>query len=182
VSLARRSPALARRDTLHWSIRMTNELKAILFLHILSAMVMVGGIIGFVVLLMRARGAADAANVRATAGSAALLNRALVIPGAALAGILGMLLMLRYDQEGIFDAGKQGWIHGSILLWLISLGIAGFVSRFTRRAVSDAGGAGDGGGVRAALSRGPLAILAWANVLVALVILYFMVFQPFVTS
>lgn len=161
---------------------MTNELKAILFLHILSAMVMVGGVIGFVLLFLRARGAADAGTMRIAVGGAALINRALVIPGAALAGILGMLLMLRYDQEGIFDAGKQGWIHGSILLWLISLGIAGFVSRITRRAVSDGNNAGSDGSVRAVLAGGPLAILAWANVLVAVVILYFMVFQPFVTS
>ena len=129
---------------------MTNELKTILFLHILSAMVMVGGIVGFLLLFLRARGAADAAVVRATTGSAALINRALVIPGAALAGILGMLLMLRYDQEGIFDAGKQGWIHGSILLWLVALGIAGFAGRITRRATSEGDSSGDGGSVRAA--------------------------------
>jgi uncharacterized membrane protein len=161
---------------------MTNELKAILFLHILSAMVMVGGIVGFVLLFQRARGASDAESARSTVGGAALLNRALVIPGGALAGIFGMFLMLRYDQEGIFDAGKQGWIHGSILLWLVALGIAGFVSRITRRAVSSGGEGGGGITVREALAGGPLAILAWANVVVALVILYFMVFKPFVSN
>jgi uncharacterized membrane protein len=163
-------------------MHMTNELKAILFLHILAAMLMVGGIVGFVILLQRARGAADAAGARSTASGAALLNRALVIPGGALAGILGMLLMLRYDQEGIFDAGKQGWIHGSILLWLVALGIAGFAGRFTRQAVSADGNTGNSVTVRDALSKGPLAILAWANVVVALAILYFMVFKPFVSN
>lgn len=161
---------------------MTNELKAILFLHILSAMVMVGGIAGFVLLFQRARGAADAAGARSTVGGAALINRALVIPGGALAGIFGMVLMLRYDQEGIFDAGKQGWIHASILLWIVALGIAGFASRITRRAVSTGGDSSNTVAVRDALTKGPLAILAWANVVVAVAILYFMVFKPFISD
>jgi uncharacterized membrane protein len=161
---------------------MTNELKTILFLHILSAMVMVGGIVGFVLLFQRARGAADSAGVRSTIGSASLINRVLVMPGGALAGIFGFLLMLRYDQKDIFDAGKQGWIHFSILLWLVALGIAGFASRLTRRAVADGSDSSNGATLRAALSKGPLAILAWANVVVAVVILYFMVFKPFISD
>lgn len=161
---------------------MTNELKTILFLHILSAMVMVGGIVGFVLLFQRARGAADPAGARSTIGSASLINRILVIPAGALAGIFGLFLMLRFDQEGIFEAGKQGWIHVSILLWLVALGIAGFASRLTRRAVAAGGDSSNGPALKDALTKGPLAILAWANVAVAVAILYFMVFKPFIRS
>jgi uncharacterized membrane protein len=169
-------------DPTYWSMDMTNELKTILFLHILSAMVMVGGIVGFVLLFQRARGAADPAGARSTIGSASLINRVLVMPAGALAGIFGLFLMLRYDQEGIFDAGKQAWIHVSILLWLVALGIAGFVGRFTRRAVSAGGDTSNAVAVRVALTKGPLAILTWTNVVVAVAILYFMVFKPFISD
>jgi uncharacterized membrane protein len=155
---------------------MTTELSLIKFLHIVAGMLMVGGIVAFLLLILRARGASDQSYARATTGGAVLLNRALVIPGGGLAGILGFLLMLRYDQEGIFDAGRQGWIHISILLWIVALGIAGVLSMMTRRAVAS----GSDSAVREALSNGAVTVLIWVNVAVAVAIVYFMVFQPFV--
>lgn len=155
---------------------MTNELKTILFLHIATAMAMVGGIFGFLLLYLRARRASSDADARDTVGNAIALNRWLVIVGGGLAGVIGFVLMARYDAKGIFEAGKQVWIHIAVLLWLVVLGIAGVVQRMTRRALAD----GSTSDARGALSNSTTNILVWLNALVALVILYFMVFKPFI--
>jgi len=157
---------------------MTNELKTILFLHIATAMAMVGGILGFLLLYLRARGASSDAAARDTVGNAFVLNRWLVIVGGGLAGIIGFVLEARYDAKGIFDAGKQNWAHIASVLWLVALGVAGIVQRMTRRAVAE-GGTSD---ARSALSNGTVNILVWLNVLVALVIVYLMVFKPFISD
>jgi len=157
---------------------MTNELKAILFLHILAAMALVGGLLGVLILFQRARGAADDSRARDAANDAIALNRWLVTAGGGLAGIIGFLLMIRYDQEGIFDLGKQVWLHTAILLWLVVMGLSGFFGARARRAMS----AGDGTALRTALSDSLLTILVWANAVVAVVIVYLMVFQPFVSD
>lgn len=160
---------------------MTNELKTILFLHILAAMAMVGGIFGFLLLYLRARTADDAADLRSTLLNARLLQRRLVLPGAGLAGLIGLLLMWRYDARGVFDAGRQGWIHISILLWIVTNVLAVVAGRYTRRA-EELASAGDGrelAAARAQLNAGPVAGLILLNSLIALVLVYLMVFQPF---
>ena len=163
---------------------MTNELKTILFLHILAAMVMVAGVFGFLLLYLRARAADDAAEARATLVNARDLVSRLLLPGAGLAGLLGLLLMLRYHQTDIFDAGKQGWIHTSIVLWLVLNVLAGLQGRFVQRAVDAAGDSERGGlpALKAALASGPLVALTVVNTLLSIVILYLMVFQPFVSD
>ena len=161
---------------------MTNELKAILFLHILAAIVMAAGILGVLLLYLRARGADDPAELRATVGNARALLQRLFLPGAGLAGVLGFLLMLRYDAKGIFDAGKQGWIHTAIVLWLIASVAGGILGRLLQRAVepADSGARGDLSGLKASLNSGTLLGTVVATGLLTLVILYLMVFQPFI--
>lgn len=157
------------------------ETTLILFLHILAAMALVGGSLAWLLLFERARGAAGDAEARTTIGGAQAVYRSVLVPGGVLVGILGLILMWRYDAKGIFDAGKQTWIHISILLWVVGMGVSGFAGRRIREAV-DGTGAGGSASLQERLSRGAIPILVWINALVALVILYFMVFQPFVSS
>lgn len=152
---------------------MTNELKIILYLHILAAMAMVGGILAVLILYLRARGAADDEHARAATGDVLSVNRWLASAGGGLAGLIGILLLVRYDAKGILDAGEATWAHTAIPLWLVSGAIAGVFGARLGRATAD------GPTLRAALSGRLISALAWANALVALVLLYLMVFKPF---
>lgn len=159
---------------------MNTETKTILFLHILAAMWLVAGILGYIVLYLRARRADDIAEVRATLGSARAVERWLATPGAGLVGIFGLLLMWRYSDLGI-DVGKWTWLHISIVLWLSINIIGAFTNRATRRAVELAAASGGSlADVRAALSSGAHAGLLALNALITLFVIYLMVFQPFV--
>jgi hypothetical protein len=152
---------------------MTTELKMILYLHILTAMAMVGGSFAVLMLYLRARGASDDGRARAAVGDALSVNRWLVNAGGGLAGLIGILLLIRFDAKGLLDAGEATWAHTSILLWLIAGGVAGFLGARLGRAMAD------GSTLRAALSGGLISALVWLNALVGLVILYLMVFKPF---
>ena len=159
---------------------MTNELKTILFLHILFAMLLVGGGVAFVVLYFRARGAESMADLRATLANARVLERRLIVPAAGLVGLLGLLLGWRYDAKGILEFGDATWMHISVVLW-IAVNVAGvFLGRGVERAVelNETQGSGDLAAAKARLRSPAVTSLLWANVLLWLVILYLMVFQP----
>jgi uncharacterized membrane protein len=163
---------------------MTNELKAILFLHILAAMVMAAGILGVLLLYLRARSADDPADAYATVRNARALLQRLFLPGAGLAGVIGFFLMLRYDAKEIFDAGKQGWVHTSIVLWLIANIGGGILGRQLQRATDSSGSSprGDLSALKASLNSGTMLGTAIGTGLLTLIILYLMVFQPFVSE
>ena len=153
---------------------MDNELKLILFLHVLAAALMAGGILAFALLVGRARGTGSAAEQSATLSNAHLLQRSLIQPAAGLTGIIGLLLALRYDAKGLFQFSAQGWIHISILLWFVLMGITGYQAAALRRSLSG----GSTGEVTAALSSGRFTALLWGSVLLTVVVIFLMVFQP----
>jgi uncharacterized membrane protein len=150
---------------------MDNELKLILFLHILTAAVMAGALLGFALLVLRAR---DGAAGRATLDDARLLLRALVLPAAGLTGLIGLLLALRYDSKGVFQFSDQTWAHTSILLWLILTAATGYLGMLLRRSMAGSTATDGSATTRSTL----FTVLLWGSVLLTLVILYLMVFQP----
>jgi len=162
---------------------MSNEIKAILFLHILAAMWLVAGILGFLVLYLRARRADDMAVVRATLGSARAVERWLAQPGAGLVGILGLVLLFRYNSVPGADVGAWVWAHISTVLWLVIIVAGTIAGRYTRRALALAtDGSSNLAAVRAALSAGPYVGLIVLIAVITLFVTYLMVFQPFVSS
>ena len=159
---------------------MTNELRTILFLHVLLALLLVGGAFAFVILYLRARGAESLAELRTTLGNARLIERRMIVPAAVLVGLVGFLLAGRYDAKGIFDAAEATWMHIASTLWIILLVAGFFLGRGVDRALAQAehGGEGDLATVKARLGSPAVAGLMWLNVALGLVILYLMVFQP----
>jgi uncharacterized membrane protein len=161
---------------------MTTELNTILFLHILFALLLVGGGFAFLVLLRRAQRAQSLAAARATLVGARTIESALIVPSAVLVGLVGIALVLRYDAKGIFDAGKAVWMHIGSTLWLIMLVVGFFSGRALRRALALAEqGEGEGAleRVKASIRSPGVSGLTYLNLALALVILYLMVFQPF---
>ena len=159
---------------------MTNELRTILYLHVLLALLLVGGGFAFVTLYLRARGAQSLAELRTTLGNARLIERRMIVPAAVLVGIAGFLLAWRYDARGIFDAGEATWMHVASTLWLVLLVAGFFLGRGMDRALEQAERESEGGlaAVKMRLNSPAVAGLMWLNLLLALVILYLMVFQP----
>jgi hypothetical protein len=162
---------------------MSTEIKAILFLHILAAMWLAAGILSYLVLYLRARRADDIGTIRATLGSARAVERWLSQPGAGLVGILGLLLLFRFNSVPGVDIGGWVWAHISAVLWLVILIVGAVIGRYTRRALALAtDGSSNLDTVRAALSAGPYVSLIVLIALVTLFVTYLMVFQPFVSS
>ena len=164
---------------------MTNELKTILFLHVLFALLLVGGGFALLVLIRRAQRAQSLAGLRATLAGARTVERFLILPSALLTGIAGFLLGFRYDAELTnFDLGEAVWMHIAGTLWLISVvawyllgrGVARTLAR--AESVSDAGGR-DLDAVKEAIRSPRISGLMWLSTLLGLVILYLMIFQPF---
>jgi uncharacterized membrane protein len=162
---------------------MSTEIKAILFLHILAAMWLVAGILGYLVLYVRARRVNDATEARATLSSARAVERWLAQPGAGLVGILGLILLFRYSSVPGVDVGTWVWAHVSGVLWIVILIIGAILGRFTRRALILAtDGSSNLAAVHAALSAGPFVALLVLMAAITMFTLYLMVFQPFVTA
>jgi uncharacterized membrane protein len=158
---------------------MSGELRVILFLHVLAAMVMTGAVVAVLTLVVRARRADDLADARTTLANAFLLHRRFVLPGAALSGVIGLLLTLLYSQAGVFAFGRQGWLHASIVLWLVVNATAGFLLARLRRAQDAATGSDGLGGVQTALASGGTGALLWLTALTTLALVFLMVVQPF---
>src|SRR5438067_1657907 len=108
---------------------MSNELKTILFLHILFALLFVGGGFAVLVLLSRARRTQSVAALRATLVAARTVATMLVLPSGVLVGILGFVLAARPDAKLGFDQAKAGWMQIAELLWLIALVAVFFLGR-----------------------------------------------------
>jgi hypothetical protein len=161
---------------------MTTELKTILFLHILFALLLVGGGFAFLVLLRQAQRAQSLAAARATLVGAHTVESALIVPSAVLVGLVGFLLVGRYDAKGVFEAGKAVWMHIGATLWLVLLVAGFFLGRGVRRTLALAEGSeGDGAleRVKASIRSPGVSGLTYLNVVLGLVILYLMIFQPF---
>lgn len=152
------------------------ELDTIIFLHIATAAVLLGGMLAFLVLVTRARNAVDAATATTTATAAVALYRSLVLPAGTAVGILGILLLLRYDAKGILDAGKQIWAHISGVLWLVVMGLGVLIRRQVQAA------AASGASVRERLASPGVVGLIMLNVALVIGITILMVYQPFVRS
>lgn len=155
------------------------ETTLILFLHILGAMATMGGVLGLILLYGRARAAADLAELRFAISVLSTFNRAVLQPAAGLTGIIGLVLALRFDGKGIFEFSKQGWMFIAIALWVVLMGVTG-------RAASAAVAAGQPADreeletVKERLTASPAAALIWVALLLVVVIVYLMVFQPLV--
>jgi uncharacterized membrane protein len=155
------------------------ETTLILFLHILAAMATMGGALGVLVLWVRARGATNMGELRASLGALATFNRAVLQPAAGLVGVIGLLLALRYDQRSIFAFSRQGWLIASIVLWIVLQVVAGMGVASAVRA--DEGVEADGlATAKARLGSGTTAALIWLTLAIVVAIVYLMVFQPFV--
>jgi uncharacterized membrane protein len=162
---------------------MTNELNTILFLHVLFALLFVGGNLAFLVLIRRAQRAQSLAAVRATLAGARTVERLLILPSALLTGVVGFLLGFRYDAElTSFDVGEAIWMHIAGTLWLIAVVIWFFLGRGVTRTLARAEGADADGrdldAVKQAIRSPGVSGLMWLSTLLGLVILYLMIFQP----
>ena len=155
------------------------ELNLILYLHILFAMLLVGGIVAHWLVYMRGRKAEDGAVLRATVRDLRAIERLRSRGPAGIVGLRGLLLAWRYDAKGILNFGEETWLHVSTVLWLVANAVAGLESRSLRRAVEAGGSGGNNtGAIRGALNSSRYLTLAAINAVVVLVILYLMVFQP----
>lgn len=161
---------------------MTLELDLIKFLHIIAAVAFLGGSFGLIVLLGRARASGSAGEARTLLVGARAVQRSIVAPAGGLVGIIGLILAWRYSDKGIFAFSKQGWIHISIVLWLIAAALDGIVGRNARQALEAAEGDGPAGDVRARLGGLSIYGLAAATALLGVIIVYLMVFQPLIAD
>jgi uncharacterized membrane protein len=104
----------------------------LLFLHILSAFVLVGSVVVFGVVLMAARGAESAAAaLRLTP-----LGQRLFEIGGTGTLVLGIWLAIDVDDYDLFD----GWVIGALVLWLVAGAAGGQLGAILQRARRDAGG------------------------------------------
>lgn len=157
------------------------ETTLILFLHILAAMLTMAGAVGLLVLYLQARRSVDDAELRSTLRLLSVFGRSVFQPGAGMAGVLGLILVFRYDARGIFAFEKQGWMFLAVVLWLVLQGVAGAViNRSGRTAPAADGSIGDAAAVRARLAAPATATAVWLTLIVTVVIVYLMVFQPLV--
>lgn len=157
------------------------ETTAILFLHILAAMVTMAGSIGVLVLYYQATAAPDLAAFRSTLRTMSVFSRSVLQPGAGLAGVIGFLVALRYDARGIFSFERQGWLLIAIVLWLVLQVVAGLAVSRSVRADGSSGDQTFGiAEARMRLRAGGALPLVWLTLLLTVAIVFLMVFQPFV--
>jgi uncharacterized membrane protein len=158
------------------------ETTLILFLHVLGAMATMGGVLGVLVLYLRARGASDAEDLRVTLRIMDVFNQRVLMPAAGLTGVIGFLLVLRYDMRGIFEFSRQGWLFVAVVLWVILQGVAGQAVRAAHKALGPLDGEGGLAAARAQLGSAGVAGPVWLTLILTVAIVYFMMFQPFVRS
>ena len=159
---------------------MTNELNTILFLHILAAMLLVGGIAAHYVLHLRVRGSNDRADLRGTMRDMRAIEQRIIIPAGGLVGLLGLILAWRYDAKGVLSFADERGIHVAIGLWIVVNVIGGLEGRLLAKgyALGEDGVSADSAAIRARLNSNFYLALATLNALLVLVILYLMVFKP----
>jgi hypothetical protein len=110
-----------------------------------------------------------------------VFNQRVLLP-AGLTGVIGFLLVLRYDMRGIFAFSRQGWLFMAIVLWVILQGVAGQAVRAAHRAIGPLDGEGGPAAARAHLGSAGVAGPVWLTLILTVAIVYFMMFQPFVRS
>jgi len=103
----------------------------LLFLHVLSAFVMVTAVGMYVAIAVAVRGERHAAPALALAPVAGLLW---AVGGLAVI-VFGIWLALHVGQYSLTD----GWIIAAIVLWVIGSGLGGRISAGYRRARADGG-------------------------------------------
>jgi hypothetical protein len=104
---------------------------ALLFLHVLSAFVMVTAVGMFVAVALAVRGERHAATALALVPVAGVLW---AVGGLAVL-VFGIWLALHVSQYSLTD----GWIIAAIVLWVIGSGMGGRISAGYRRARGEAG-------------------------------------------
>jgi uncharacterized membrane protein len=164
----------ARRGVL-----VTTELNVILFVHVLFAMALVGGIAAHALLYLRFRRSNDPITLQTTLTNLRGIENALVIGNSVLVGVIGLLLAWRYDAKGILSFGDSTWLHISIALWIVA-NVIGFFETRSLKGALDTGTAGESNvaGMRAALNSPVYPVLAAVNIVMVLALVYLMVFQP----
>lgn len=137
----------------------------LLFLHVLGAFALLGGITGFWLLVLATRGG-DRLLPRQ---SELALERPLIVvtlAGAVLTLVFGIWLALYVDDYALWD----GWILASLVLWAIGNGAGERAGRAFTRAAEDEAAAPE------ARRRG--LILHTVSTVAILIVLALMIFKP----
>lgn len=158
---------------------MDNEVRILLFLHVLGAMVMMAGLLAALVLWLRARGLDDTADLRSTLSNLRAVERALVSPGAGLAGIFGIIATFRFHDIGRIDAGEAQWMQIGATIWLVVAVLSGIGGRLTASALDRTRGSGGVAPARAVITSPTYAGFLLFNVIATVVITFLMVAKPF---
>ncbi len=158
---------------------MTTELNLILYLHIIAAMALVGGVVAHYAVHLRVKNSTDVTDLRSSMAGLRLLEKRLIIPAGGIVGLLGIILAWRYDAKGILSFADERWLHYSIVLWIVA-NVIGVLEGRTLEKAYQLGDAGepDTGAIRARLNSGRYLALATVNLVVLLILLYLMIFQP----
>ena len=133
------------------------------FLHLIAAIWLTVGVFGSAVVLALYKRASDPAGRAFGARTAWRLMTVYTLPGVLAAGLLGI-----YQAMVAFNF-RPGWVHASVTLWLIQLGIILFVQMPRFKAAAQTG---------AAIP--PVAImLTHVSALLILIMAFLMSFKPF---
>src|ERR671916_1666448 len=106
----------------------------LLFLHILAAFLTVGAVVLFAAVLVSARGASVADDVRPLARMSRLADQLWNIGGTAVL-VFGIVLVLYVDGYEILD----GWIIGALVLYAVASAAGGFVNQRYKRMLDASG-------------------------------------------
>lgn len=134
------------------------------FLHVSAAIWLTVGVFGSAVVFTQLKRASDPAGRAFGARTAWRLLTVYTLPGVLFAGALGIYQVM----AGGFGF-TRGWVHASLALWLILLGIVLFVQMPKLREAARTGGEVP----RLA------AILTHVNALLIVLMIFLMTFKPF---
>jgi len=99
---------------------MSLLLAVFLFLHVMGAIAVFGPTFVFPVIASRAQKSPQ--NVPFAVGLSAYIERRIVIPGAIVQGITGVILILLIGAD--LTSSAYRWLVGGIILYLIAIGFA----------------------------------------------------------
>ena len=134
------------------------------FLHVFAAIWLTVGVFGSAVVLALLKRTSEPAGRSFGARTAWRLMTVYTLPGALLAGVLGLYQVM----AGGFGFSR-GWVHASLALWLVLLAILLFVQLPRLREAARTGGEVP----RLA------AILTHVNALLVVLMMFLMSFKPF---
>lgn len=134
------------------------------FLHVFAALWLTVGVFGSAVVFTLLKRTSDPAGRAFGAQTAWRLLTVYTLPGALLAGVLGL-----WQVMAAGFGFRQGWVHLSLTLWVVLLGIILFVQMPKLREAVRTGGPVP----RLAV------ILTHVNALLIVLMIFLMTFKPF---